>query len=278
MLPIITHCFVNRNQTTTKPRTSFGSTEAIIRNALNKEIPTSSYFIRGDIPWHSLVKYIDRNFQTPANVRFEACSDGSEIYTFILALLHEKININKFTPIKASDNCHAIIDKTKKGVIGIGKSDAYNFGIYFPKLVTNFRKYFRPIQATAEISRSNNESFIPHEVGSELRQMIEFKQGDILVNTAQSFSEPTIIFARNLIHTLSPHQKEYLAQNLARNLPPKSILALGQVELQPEYAYVNGMFKHVIEKCFSPLKQLKPLHPSMDYYAIFKRNDIPYDL
>ena len=100
---------------------SFKSNARFYRLPSGDGMETFTYFFREDLPWKKFIPFIKEHFNKAkkVNVINAACSDGTESFSFIIALkeILKGENYNKFLPVKAYDIDNEILRAANSGYV-----------------------------------------------------------------------------------------------------------------------------------------------------------------
>lgn len=181
---------------------------------------------RSDIDWIKLAKFIARRYYLADNVKINifGCSDGSEVYTLLLALKKLPARVaNKFK-IFASDISPDIIDRNKKGEIYLHQDD-----LKFLK-ETDGLKYFEPdVLSAPQLIRG--KVFYKYRVKDELKNLVDFSVKDIRKSSQrEDFSNQVVCF-RNGWTFNSLNDQEMIANGLKYGCNENSLVIIGQYDL-----------------------------------------------
>lgn len=136
------------------------------------------------------------------------CSSGEEPYSIVMTLLDQGLAPGSFS-VHAVDVNTTVLNRAQQGV-------------------------YRETALRAIDEARRNRFFERRDDGylirEQVRQLVRFKQGNILHLSKES-SVYDIIFCRNLLIYLSDQKKQELLRNLEMCLSPDGILILGHAEL-----------------------------------------------
>ena len=200
---------------------------AVKKNTDNYGYYTSTAIFRGDLDWDGLMNLMKQKYKDTdkVNVICHACSDGEEAYSMALKL-HKTFgkDSKKFLPIVAQDIDYDNIRLAKRGNYVVSDTeinrleqhsglDVYRyFDIYDNEF--SYEKYAKP------------KDF--------LKEMVDFKQGNILDDIENIPKENTVLMCRNFWPYLPGKSQTELAQKLGKQLAPSSLLVLGEFDMRDE--------------------------------------------
>ena len=206
---------------------NFQSTREHIVNSAGKAINCHyTNLNRIDIDWNKLVKFLVQRFNKEKQIKINlfGCSDGSEVYTLMLAIKKLPQNIvNKFK-IFASDISEKMIQTAKNGEIFLHDKD-----ISFLKQVDGL-KYFIP-DSGKEIKNMRGINFYPYIVKKELKEKVEYSTKDVRISSEKENFAGEVFMFRNgwTYNTLA--EQEGIAKNLKKNSDGKTLIIIGQSDL-----------------------------------------------
>lgn len=176
---------------------------------------------RKDMEWDLLTHFVELKYKNveKVNVYDFGCSDGSEVYTFLISLLNnvESGAAKKFVPIKAYDIDKVAIKKAKYE--GLSLSTNEKFAIDWNKDF-GYKAFF---------NKDKKGSYKPNDI---LSRNIIFKQGDIIKDYKKIKKENSIVFARNFWPYLGDVKSKELARNLGETMGDNSLLIIGDYDLK----------------------------------------------
>ena len=183
---------------------------------------TATQIFRDCPNWKELTQFLAEKYKNipKINVYDYGCSNGSEAYTFLIAMFNDNgySFTKKFTPIKARDYDGSAIYKAQSG-----KIDLDTLEISAVQSYTNgkFKNYF--------YSKYNDDiySIKRWSVSPLLTDNIEFECKNIIEDYKNIESDNTIVFARNFWPYLKHNDRELLAKGLYSQLGQNSILITG---------------------------------------------------
>lgn len=226
--------------------------------------PLCSYFFRSDIHYARFASFLDQRFPDGAEIRIEACSDGSEAYTLALALISTlgEDKAQKFFPIKCFDPNEEIITQAKEGVIGISYRDSVRFQQNLPKV--DLEKYFQKLDPKEYPPEDLKLGLFiyKYRVKAPLDKYVTFEKRDILQDShlyrkEKHEHEDTVWFMSNFIHVVDPTEAAWSVENIARSITAKSLVVIGSVELKnPRPEFTEEFQKHFVEVPNAPNKFL----------------------
>lgn len=183
-------------------------------------------FNREDIDWIKLAHYLDKRFANnkKINVFFYGCSDGSDVYTFIINLINQlKSKAEKFFPVQASDLSPDIINQAKQGLIQLHEKDID----YLIK--NNALDYFKKSKDKPN-TIIDNLTFCSYIVSNNLKKLVNFQIKDVRVDSRlQDYSNAIFIF-RNGWTFNSLNEQDCIAHNVFKN-SNNTLVIIGQSDL-----------------------------------------------
>ena len=210
-----------------KYHTSFQSTREHIVNSAGKAINCHyTNLNRTDIDWNKLVKFLAQRFINEKEIKINlfGCSDGSEVYTLMLAIKNLPQKIADKFKIFASDISEKMIKSAKKGEILLHEKD-----INFLKEV-NGLQYFTP-DTQKEIKEMRGIKFFPHTVKDEFKRNIEYSTKDVrIASEKENFAGEVFIFRNGWTYNTLEEQNK-IAHNLKNNSDKKTLIIIGQSDL-----------------------------------------------
>lgn len=237
----------NSNYKTQKNSTQFKAWDREVfrtpKDAFIKELKhrNDTSFFRDGAFWNSLTYYLLYKYnQTPkVNMYNYGCSDGSEIYSFLMALISRYgiENAEKFTPISAMDYDPVAIEKAK--------SETYNIKSYEYTMINALTTNKADMFLDYDINETQITAF-PTEI---LTSRVNFKVANILHDYKKIKPQNSIVMARNFW----PYLKEdaiTLAKKLGSQMGENSTLILGNYDIKGcEWNNIN-IEKHLINNGF----------------------------
>ena len=218
----------------------------------SSHIHTTTNLFREDLDWLHLINYAIRHFADKAKVNTYslACSDGSEAYTFAIAIMEKcKENFAKFLPVKAFDIDPEMLNAAKSGRINIYGGE---FNVV-DRLGINMRKYFinpaYPKQFTDDevYYYVNSSSYEPVQC---LKDGVEFKQSDILTELKKIEDDGnSIVMCRNVLPYLDKNYINEIAEIAGKKLKKGSLFVIGNYDQRTDIEakmLENGFYKPFI--------------------------------
>ena len=210
-------------------------------------VSNSTNFFRKDISWNNLGKIFRKQFPK-GNVKIYdfACSDGSEAYSIIIALMEQlgQKEAKRFLPIIASDVDEEIIRMANSGKIGVRADE-------LPKIEDMIKK------------GGIEKYFIVHKTGSGyvlspkeiLSKNVVFKKETISKGLDEvNKDENNIIFCRNFWKYLSFNEMSEASWKLKEKLNDKTLVAIGDFDIDkfsnaPSFILNSGL--RLYSECLS---------------------------
>lgn len=218
-------------------------------------------FFRPDFGWEKATKFIIEKYKDlpKVNVYNYGCSNGSEIYSFLMYLesnYGENI-LNKFSPIIAKDFDNFAIEVAKKGILSANIEELNNINKY------THNKFLNYFDIDKEFSFKNDVVIKPKK---NLSDKVFFETADILKDYKNIKPNNSIVFARNFWIYLSDEDRKELAKNLYNHLGENSLLILGSHDNHQNY---QNTFRSPLNMLkIAGFKQLDPL--KLDTYIFTK--------
>lgn len=181
----------------------------------------STQFFRKDFPWENIGKVFENKFpQGEVCIHDFACSDGSEAFSLIIALIEQlgEKRANRFFPIIASDIDPEIIRMASSGKISADADDIYKIEKNIKK--GNISKYFH-------VTKLSENKFIlsPKEI---LLKNVVFKKESIEDGLDDvDKGNNNIILCRNFWKYLKQEDLAESTWKLAHKIDDKTLLMIG---------------------------------------------------
>ena len=254
----------------------FGSTapwSTGINPITNTKLNPLTRLFRNDIDWDVLTETIKTQFPQRTDIYCYGGSDGSEAYSLAMKLIDKfgEEKAEKFFPIKSIDLEQKNIDMANSGLIGIQEKGIHIDTPTFMNNIKNkkFSDYFKLDRTQKRVKHFMDGRFNLirfYKVAKELREKVEFKQGDILKDTGKEFEKPCVVMFRNAWYLLGKSNIEKLANNLSSNLKKGSLVIIGSTD--------NTLFRDKLSSQIDKLlinKGFKPLEISSSSDYIFEK-------
>ena len=246
-------------------------------------VSNSTHFFRKDISWNNLGKIFKKQFPK-GNVKIYdfACSDGSEAYSIIIALMEQlgQKEAQRFLPIIASDYDEEIIRMANSGKIAIGDDEISKV----EGMIKNGRieKYFTVHETASGIVLS------PKEI---LSKNVVFKKENITEGLDEiNQDENNIIFCRNFWKYLPLKDLLDASWKLKEKLNDKTLVSIGDFDIDrfgnaPSFVSNSGLRLHneyLSDNIYSYNKNLENRIVSKDkrrwdkLISAYYRNYIPF--
>lgn len=191
----------------------------------------ATMFVRGMNTLRDFTKYILKKYENVPKVNFYdyACSDGSETYSYILALLSigGEEAIKKFCPIIAKDIDSTAIFRAKHGKYYLTPREMSNIEILTNKDMEEF------FYSDYPVDKLRNAIWYPK---STLTANAKFSVANILKDYTTINPQNSIVSVRNFWPYLEPEDRENLANGLYSHLDKSSVLIIGDFDKH------NGLF------------------------------------
>lgn len=197
--------------------------------------------------WLKVMDYLVNKYKNVSRVNIYnyACSDGSEPYTFLIALLsrYDKETQKKFNKIIAIDHDKEAILKAKKGIYQISQRELDNL----QELSNNNIDEFLNIEYNPE------ENIYNATVKDMLKSKIKFINADILKDYKRISPKNSIVFARNFW----PYLKENMAKLLSHlnlQMGENSTLIIGDYDKRGCSWHGFNILQEITKKGFKSSK------------------------
>ncbi len=230
---------------------SFRSTREHIVNSAGKAINCHyTNFNRTDINWSKFAEFMAQRFANKPEIKINlfGCSDGSEVYTLMLAIKSLPQKIAEKFKIFASDISEKMIMTAKNGEILLHDND-----IAF--LEKNNAMEFFAEDAKSDIKIMRGENFYPHIVKEDLRKNIEYSTKDVRkAAESENFSGEVFMFRNGWTYNTLEEQDK-IAKNLNKNCDEKTLVVIGQSDLfksDANRALQDNGFKGIETDVFNP--------------------------
>jgi len=187
---------------------------------------TTTYWFRTDTDWDRLNNFLCDKYKNvnKVNVISHACSNGMEPYSFAMHMkLFHGSDADKFLPITAKDIDRGNILMAKRGFYETEKNNLYQLDIFTRG---KYNKFLNCVYSGGVIYP---DSLIlrPNE---ELRQCVNFEQGDIFKDIENMPRKNTVLFCKNFWPYLKVEQREELAKKLAEHFDNTCVIITGDYD------------------------------------------------
>ena len=193
-----------------------------------------TYFFRDNELWRDFVLFFTDKFKhlSKVNVYDYGCSNGEEIYTFLMCLssMFPEEVINKFSNITAKDIDEVAIKKALQNLYTINCKEQINlytrnkFNIFF------IQKKYTP-----------GDSFILYKVIKELYDKVNFSVGDIKKDYINITPNNNIIFMRNFLPYIDNWgERQQLLRNIGKQLHKDSFIVIGEYDVRGTNYKINN--------------------------------------
>lgn len=227
-----------------------------------------TWFYRDKAFWRNLVELLDKTFKDvpKVNVYSFGCSDGSEVFTFIMEILSNKKHLkDKFLPVIAKDFDHYMIERIKSKSPYWIKDEEYKDIDYFTNgMHKQFLTYIKDPEKLDPTLPPGRQALI----NQELYNNAEFSQADIWEDYENIEPNNSIVFVRNFWPYIPQwYDRQKLLKKLASQLNDNSYIVIGEFDLRGtewmlgsqladagfERTSVNYVYKKSTPKTSSPL-------------------------
>ena len=201
-----------------------GSAYSSLKTKIKITSSNSTSFFRKDLNWQTIGKTFKKQFpKEKVNVYDFACSDGSEAYSLVIALIEQlgEKQAKRFFPIKASDIDPQIINMAKSGTIQATQDDILAIESMIKK--GGIKKYFKVTELGGERYLLTPKEMLSTNVifeQSSVSQALDEVQKD----------ENNIILARNFWKYLSQDEITDASWKIAQNLNKKALIIIGNFD------------------------------------------------
>ena len=230
---------------------NFQSTREHIVNSAGKAINCHyTNMNRTDLDWNKFAKFLADRFNREKEIKINlfGCSDGSEVYTLMLAIkkLPQEI-ANKFK-IFASDISEKMIKTAKNGEILLHDKDL-NF-----LEQNNGMEYFL-LDSDKEVKEMRGIKFYPYSVRDDLTKSISYSVKDVREAVrSEDYSSQVFMFRNGWTYNTLDEQDK-IAKNLRKNSDEKTLVVIGQSDLfksDANRALQDNGFKGIESEIFNP--------------------------
>lgn len=211
-------------------------------------------FFRKYTDWNDLGNFFEEKYAYAGkvNVYCFGCSDGSEAYTMAMLLMTRfKNKASKFFKIIASDVNSGLIQTAKSGTIRITDGDIRRIKEFTGKDATEFLEY-NPL----DYEFINCKKFITAKVKPELRNAVEFHEGNVLDEIESIKPDNSIVIFKFAWPYLTETQREQLLNSLSKNLGRNSTYICGSFDFNPlngikeRNLFDRGLKRTEVEYCY----------------------------
>lgn len=181
---------------------------------VEKIVVPETWFFRDRKPFDLLINYVQSEWLKKSDrskklrLLSAPCSSGEEPYSMAIALLEAGLSANRFS-IDAIDISKNAIAKAQKGIYG--------------------KNSFRG-EDWVERERYFQKKLKSYEVIAPVRNLVNFRQGNLLNMFLTTETKYNIIFCRNLLIYLDPTASTQVFNTLDRLLLPNGLLFVGSAE------------------------------------------------
>lgn len=184
-----------------------------LEELIEKIVVPETWFFRDRKPFDLLINYVrsewlKKSGSTKLRLLSVPCSSGEEPYSMAIALLEAGLSVNRFS-IDAIDISKQAIAKAQRGIYG--------------------KNSFRG-EDWIERDRYFQETVAGYEVIPAVRNIVKFRQGNLLDVFSAAETKYNIIFCRNLLIYLEPTACTQVFNTLDRLLLPNGLLFVGSAE------------------------------------------------
>lgn len=218
-------------------QTCFKSNERAVKNSEGDILyKTTTYFFRNDTDWDNLIEFLCNKYKNTEkiNVYSYGCSNGMEPYSFLLNLLSFRPKmLEKCTPVIAKDIDMKNIEMAKQGDYEIDSHDLFTLDY---QTCGKYKKYF-DCQERYNVSGPD----IILTAKNNIKEHINFEQGDIFEDIKKLPNKNTVIFCKNFWPYLTPEKRELLAKNLSEQFDKTCTIIIG--DFDKYYSDAEKLFK-----------------------------------
>jgi chemotaxis protein methyltransferase WspC len=213
---------------------------------IEKIVVPETYFFRDRKPFEFLLHYIKSHPATqPLNILSLPCSTGEEPYSIAMTLLEAGLSQNQFC-IDAIDISHSAIAKAKRALYGRNSfrdQECFSIDPYFQSTPTG------------------------REITPFVRNLVNFKQGNLLDQFTDTAISYNIIFCRNLLIYLDRDVCNQTFETFWKLLHPEGLLFIGASETgkvnQNLFSSIRQPFTFGYQK--KTPQPNRPLEPRVSY-------------
>ena len=184
-----------------------------LEELIEKIVVPETWFFRDRKPFDFLINYVrsewlNKSGSTKLRLLSVPCSSGEEPYSMAIALLEAGLSVNRFS-IDAIDISKQAIAKAQRGIYGKNSfrgEDWIKRDRYFQQTVAGY------------------------EIIAPVRNLVNFRQGNLLDIFNTTETKYNIIFCRNLLIYLEPTASTQVFNTLDHLLLPNGLLFVGAAE------------------------------------------------
>ena len=181
----------------------------------------NTYLFRTDLYWPNFIDYIVEKYKDvdKVNVYNWGCSNGLEAYSFLMELFgrHDEETADKFSPIIAKDYDPFAINLANQRIVEITEEEKQRINNH---TYGHFKDFFKK-------NSTIKDKYSPTE---KLTSRVIFEVGDITKEFKDIKKDNSIVFARNFWPYLSPEDRKWTMQKIAKLLGENSILIVGDFD------------------------------------------------
>jgi len=205
----------------------------------------NTIFFRDHDFFPKLTKLLSKEFKKAPKVNTYCfgCSDGSEVFTFIMSMLTTKKESNpqKFFPIKASDIDPVAIQKANNNDYHITLHEKEKISFFTRKQYNRFIS--QPFGEPAD-DKKGTKVF----VNKELYDCVDFKIKNILTDYKEINPKNSIVMIRNFWPYIDYLDRIIFFRNLYNHLDSGSYIVIGDFDQKGIAYQLQGNFEQDIEK------------------------------
>lgn len=223
---------------------------------------TETWFLRDDMNWETLVNYFSKKYDTAKKINLinHACSAGLETYTLLMQLIKTLgKESQKFLPIIARDIDNEAIECAKQGCFKLCDEELTNARESLKDIFTENLYIEKDFSAKTRTWQDNEYIATCRK---ELKENINFEQSDIFNDKELINKDNIILLLRNVWKYLGEYKVSELANFLANNMKPTSLLVIGSYDwlyginlLLEEYGFKKTPIEHVYEPPDKPVEK-----------------------
>ena len=216
-------------------------------------------FFRNGIFWDKLISFLVAKFKDipKINVYSYGCSDGSEVFSFIMHLLsqYDKDVSNKFLPVVAKDYDDVAINKIKRNdyYMSFAEKEMINLSTS-----NSYDRFVREKEG-----KKNEYGEFPVELKEELFKHVKLSKADIFSDYKSIKPQNSVVFVRNFWpYIKSSYARQNLLNKLYEHLDYGSMIVIGDYDKSAtDWSIVNQITKAGFRSTDMPYvyQKVKPL-------------------
>jgi len=232
-----------------------------LEELIEKIVVPETWFFRDRKPFDFLINYVrsewsKKSGSTKLRLLSVPCSSGEEPYSIAIALLEAGLSVNQFS-IDAIDISKHAIAKAQRAIYG--------------------KNSFRGAD-WIERDRYFQQTVAGYEIIAPVRNLVNFRQGNLLDIFNTTETQYNIIFCRNLLIYLEPTASTQVFNTLDHLLLPNGLLFVGAAETGkvPSHPFISMRQSYTFAYRKSDIMQLQS--PLIDTSASTKlKHSLPFN-